>query len=97
MKLFNNYPFCKPQKKKNVIGKSPYFKKLAILKLKSEIRALGHINLDAVDEYKEVSERYGFLTKQIEDLRKAKTELQILLLWIEPHNAWTLTLYCTIL
>lgn len=38
MKLFNNYPFCKPQKKKNVIGKSPYFKKLAILKLKSEIR-----------------------------------------------------------
>ena len=48
------------------------------LELKSEIRALGHINLDAVDEYKEVSERYGFLTKQIEDLRKAKTELQIL-------------------
>ena len=46
--------------------------------LKSRIRALGHINLDAVDEYKEVSKRYDFLSKQIEDLRKAKTELQLL-------------------
>lgn len=38
MKFYNNYSFCKPEKKKNLIGKSSYFKKLAILKLKSDIR-----------------------------------------------------------
>ncbi len=43
--------------------------------LKSEKKKLGNVNLAAIDEYAEVSERYEFLTNQAEDLEKAKAEL----------------------
>lgn len=43
--------------------------------LKGKIRALGNINLDAIEEYKEVNERYTFLTSQRNDLEEAKEEL----------------------
>ncbi len=43
--------------------------------LKGKIRALGNINIDAIDEYKEVNERYTFLTAQRNDLENAKDEL----------------------
>ncbi len=44
--------------------------------LKSKIKALGNINIDAIGEYAEVSERFEFLTKQTNDLEKAKGELE---------------------
>ncbi len=44
--------------------------------LKGKIRALGHVNVNAPEEYKEVKERYDFMTAQTEDLKKAKTELE---------------------
>ena len=47
--------------------------------LKNRIRALGSVNVAAVDEYKEVSERYGFMTGQIKDIETAKTELEQLI------------------
>ena len=40
--------------------------------LKEEIRALGTINVNAVEEYENLSERHGFLKKQLEDLIRAK-------------------------
>lgn len=43
--------------------------------LKSKIKALGSVNVAAVVEYKEVSERYEFLKEQIEDVEKSKAEL----------------------
>ena len=43
--------------------------------LKREIAALGNVNLDAIAEYQEVSERYTFLTTQREDLLAAKAKL----------------------
>ncbi|MEG0527855.1 MAG: AAA family ATPase, partial [Longicatena sp.] len=43
--------------------------------LRQEIAALGNVNLDAPEEYKEVSERYEFLTKQREDLILAKDKI----------------------
>ncbi len=46
-----------------------------IAELKSKIRALGNINVDAIEEYKAVSERYEFLSGQREDLLKAKKDL----------------------
>ncbi|MBR5723509.1 MAG: chromosome segregation protein SMC [Oscillospiraceae bacterium] len=47
--------------------------------LKNRIRALGTVNVAAVDEYKEVSERYTFMTGQIKDIEQAKTELEQLI------------------
>ena len=47
--------------------------------LKGKIRALGSVNVAAVDEYKEVSERYAFMTEQIHDIETAKQELEQLI------------------
>ncbi len=43
--------------------------------LKSEIKGLGSVNVSAIDEYKEVSERYEFMSEQIGDVEKSKAEL----------------------
>ena len=43
--------------------------------IKSEIKALGSVNVSAIDEYKEVSERYEFMSGQIDDIEKSRTEL----------------------
>jgi len=43
--------------------------------LKSQIKALGSINVNAVAEYAETKERYDFLTAQVEDLNKTRRSL----------------------
>lgn len=43
--------------------------------IKWSIKALGSINVGAIEEYKEVSERYEFLKEQIDDIEKSKSEL----------------------
>lgn len=43
--------------------------------LKSKIRALGSVNVGAIEEYKEVSERYEFMSTQIGDIEKSRDEL----------------------
>ncbi len=43
--------------------------------LKNKIRALGNVNVGAVEEYKEVSERFEYMSTQIGDIEKSKTEL----------------------
>ncbi len=48
--------------------------------LKNKIRDLGNVNLSALEEYKEVNERYLFLKHQIEDVQTSKTNLEKLIL-----------------
>lgn len=48
-------------------------KKVAILR--QEISSLGNVNLDAPQEYAEISERFEFLSEQKEDLLKAKDKI----------------------
>ncbi|HJD23029.1 MAG TPA: chromosome segregation protein SMC, partial [Firmicutes bacterium] len=43
--------------------------------LKGKIRALGSVNVDAIEEYKEVSERYEFLSAQVKDVEVSRDEL----------------------
>ena len=43
--------------------------------LKGKIRALGNVNVSAIEEYKEVSERYSFMFGQVNDVEKSKAEL----------------------
>ncbi len=46
-----------------------------ITELRKSIKALGNINIDAIEEYKNVKERTDFLTEQVTDLEKSKKEL----------------------
>lgn len=49
-------------------------KKLSELKMK--IKGLGTVNLEAVEEFKEVNERYKFLSVQVKDIESSKEELK---------------------
>lgn len=49
--------------------------KKRIDELKSRIKGLGNINVNAIEDYREVSERYGFMKTQYEDLTTAQAEL----------------------
>ncbi|MBQ6381595.1 MAG: chromosome segregation protein SMC [Clostridia bacterium] len=43
--------------------------------VKAKIRALGAVNVAAIEEYREVKERYDFLSLQLEDVQKSEREL----------------------
>lgn len=47
--------------------------------LKNKIRSLGSVNVGAIEEYKEVSERYEFLSSQLSDVERSKQELSKLI------------------
>ncbi len=53
--------------------------------LRSKIRALGNVNVGAIDEYKEVKEKYDFSKAQIEDLAKAQENLTDIISKIEKE------------
>lgn len=44
--------------------------------LRSQMKALGNINLDAIDEYRAVREKYDFMAGQRQDLEDAKRKLE---------------------
>jgi chromosome segregation protein len=50
--------------------------KSEISQLKNQIASLGMVNVGAIEEYKEVKEKYTFMNSQKEDLIGAKNELQ---------------------
>ncbi len=50
--------------------------KRRIGELKRSIAGLGNINLDSIEEYQRVNERYTYLTEQRDDVQGAKTELE---------------------
>ena len=54
----------------------PHVLKKKISELKAEIKSLGNVNVNAIEEYKELSERHSFLSGQHEDLVKAEEALQ---------------------
>lgn len=47
--------------------------------LKGQIKSLGSVNLGAIEEYAEVSERYAFLNRQLEDVNTSRVGLQRLI------------------
>ena len=46
-----------------------------VASLKNKIRLLGSVNIEAIEEYADVKERYSALTSQVEDLSDAKEKL----------------------
>ena len=54
-------------------------------KCRDRIKALGHVNVGAIEEYKEVSERYKFLSAQIADLKVSKEDLTKIIFSLEEQ------------
>lgn len=52
---------------------------IELSELKKKISALGTVNLASIEEYNEVSQRYEFLTEQLNDIEKAKADLEKLI------------------
>lgn len=46
-----------------------------VQEVRGKIRALGNVNVGAIEEYQEVSERYEFLRAQVRDVETSKAEL----------------------
>ena len=61
--------------KRDDLGDRQEMKK-EIARLKDEIRRLGSVNVNAIEDYKELSERHTFLAAQHEDLKKAEETLE---------------------
>ena len=54
-------------------------------KCRERIKALGHVNVGAIEEYREVSERYKFLSEQIADLKASKDDLTKIIFSLEEQ------------
>ncbi len=52
---------------------------LRIDELKKEIRALGDVNINSIEDYRNIKERFDTLSTQIDDLHKAEIDLQSLI------------------
>ena len=50
-----------------------------LVELRGKIKALGNVNLGAIEEYSEVSERFEFMNGQLNDVTKSKLELEDLI------------------
>ncbi len=50
-----------------------------VSELKNKIRGLGTVNLSAIEEYREVFQRYNFLKGQLEDVERSREELRKLI------------------
>ena len=57
----------------------PVSSRRRLAELKNKIRALGSVNVGAIDEYKEVSERYEFMSSELSDVERSKQELSKLI------------------
>ncbi len=68
------YSSALPLKREDLGSKTAWRKRMA--ELRKQIRDLGNVNVGAIEEYKEVSERYTFLSGQREDILKAEEALQ---------------------
>lgn len=74
--LFEQYELTRREAENlNIIIEDMAAAKRRLNEIKLSIKKLGSINVGAIEEYKEVSERYEFLKEQIDDIEKSKQEL----------------------
>ena len=74
--LFEQYELTKPEAEMlGIVIEDMAQAKKRLHEIKVAIRSLGSINVSAIEEYKEVSERYNFLKEQIDDINASRREL----------------------
>ncbi len=52
---------------------------------RAKLKALGNVNLSAIDEYAEVKERHDFMSAQIADLNQSKENLLVIIVKLEAE------------
>ena len=75
-RLWENYeltPGAAEEIKQEIVDEKESQKRL--VELKGKIKALGSVNVDAIEEYKQVKERYEFLSAQKADLENSRDNL----------------------
>lgn len=78
--LYDEYQLTKSEAENIAIEiEKPADAKKQLAETKSKIRSLGNVNVSAIEEYKEVKERYDFMSGQVADVEKARTELHKLI------------------
>jgi len=75
-RLYDDYQITPREAESQGYGlEEPARAAIELSEVNQKIRALGNINVDAIEEYREVSERYEFLRVQVEDVERSKAEL----------------------
>ncbi|MCL2106235.1 MAG: chromosome segregation protein SMC [Oscillospiraceae bacterium] len=75
-KLYDDYQLTpREAEEQGCVLQDPAKAQLELHEVNGKIRALGNINVDAVEEYREVSERCAFMNSQVEDIERSKAEL----------------------
>ena len=78
--LYDEYQLTKTEAENVAVPiEKPNEAKKNLAEIKSKIRSLGSVNVSAIEEYKEVKERYDFMKAQIDDVEKSRTELHKLI------------------
>ena len=78
--LFDEYQLTRSEAEEQFEAVAdPSEAKKQLHEVRSKIRNLGHVNVSAIEEYKEVNERYTFLKEQVDDVEKSRTELNKLI------------------
>ena len=79
-KLWEEYELTKREAEKTAVPVRDQQKaQKRLSELKQRIKSLGAVNVSAIEEYKEVSERYEFMSVQVADVEKSKKEIENLI------------------
>lgn len=79
-KLWEEYELTKREAEKTAVPVRDQQKaQKRLSELKQRIKSLGTVNVSAIEEYKEVSERYEFMSVQVADVEKSKKEIENLI------------------
>lgn len=79
-KLFDEYQLTKTEAEElNIVIGDYQQAHRSLQEIKGKIRALGNVNVGAIEEYKEVSERYEFMKAQLDDIERSREELNKLI------------------
>ena len=78
--LYDEYQLTKSEAESiGIVIEKPQESKRELAEIKSKIRSLGNVNVSAIEEYKEVKERYDFMSAQIADVESSRAELHRLI------------------
>ena len=75
-KLYDEYGLTRSEaEEKGTIPEDIHAAQRRLVELRSKIRALGNVNVSAIEEYQEVKERYEFMTAQVTDIEQSRDQL----------------------
>lgn len=75
-KLWDTYELTKSEAQEKYANINNFQEaQVKLNKIKNKIKALGNVNVAAVEEYKEINARYEFMKSQVEDIEVSKREI----------------------